>query len=525
MTDRPAPISIAFADERFGGTRALRLAMIASLPLAVLIGAAIAYSPLIGVIGAFAVALAVVVLASGHRAVTLFLVALTGLLVAYATLGRGIAHAGVPPIYIGEAVLGLAVLAIIASIPRIRVGPVELAILLFMAWGAIRTFPYFGTYEFDALRDGVIWGYGVFALAVAWTVRSDHVRLIVRLYRRLVPLLLIWTPLAAFLTLALSEAIPNAPGSEVPIIFFKAGDAGVHLAGIAAFILTGLYTAVAPASATRQVLLWSGWLVGVAVSGAVGRGGLLATSVIVATALFVRASQRWLALILVGAFMISLAVLVNPIVKVPERERAVSIQQLAMNLLSIVADTGTPELEGTRTWRLNWWGDIVDYTFGGPYLWAGKGYGINLADDDGFQVTDDRSLRSPHSSHFEILARGGVVGLALWILVQAAFLWTVVRAARRAHAAGQTMWVAVFGWLVVYWAAALVNSSFDVYFQGPQGGIWFWAIMGLGIAATRLWMEPLELREPRGQSASPPPSRATAPEGRESAVSLPIRRR
>jgi hypothetical protein len=43
--------------------------------------------------------------------------------------------------------------------------------------------------------------------------------------------------------------------------------------------------------------------------------------------------------------------------------------------------------------------------------------------------------------------------------------------------------VAIVGWIFAYWLAALVNASFDVYLEGPQGGIWFWSVIGLGIAA------------------------------------------
>ena len=77
-------------------------------------------------------------------------------------------------------------------------------------------------------------------------------------------------------------------------------------------------------------------------------------------------------------------------------------------------------LEGTKEFRLRWWSDIINYTINGPYFWTGKGFGINLADDDGFQVYADHSLRAPHNGHIEILARTGVPGLILWILMNAA---------------------------------------------------------------------------------------------------------
>ena len=32
----------------------------------------------------------------------------------------------------------------------------------------------------------------------------------------------------------------------------------------------------------------------------------------------------------------------------------------------------------------------------------------------------------------------------------------------------------------------MINGSFDVYLEGPQGGIWFWSIIGFGIAVTEV---------------------------------------
>jgi hypothetical protein len=223
---------------------------------------------------------------------------------------------------------------------------------------------------------------------------------------------------------------------------------------------------------------------------------------VVATAIFVRSSSRWLVLVLVLVVVASLAVLANPRLPVPGRDRDVSVQQLALNALSVVVDTGAPELEQTRNWRLDWWDQITRYTISGPYFWDGKGFGINLADDDGFQVEAEGTLRSPHSAHFSILARSGLVGLALWMAVLVSFAWTVLRAAVRARREARVAWVAVMGWLFAYWVASLVNGSFDVYLEGPQGGIWFWVLIGLGTAVSRLWREPLDVGD-RDFSAVP----------------------
>jgi hypothetical protein len=156
------------------------------------------------------------------------------------------------------------------------------------------------------------------------------------------------------------------------------------------------------------------------------------------------------------------------------------------NIGSVVGSSSDEGLEGTKQFRLAWWTKIVDYTVFGPYFWDGKGFGVNLADDDGFQPTVDGSLRAPHNSHLSFLARSGVPGFVLWVVLQAAFgiglLWAVI-AHRRS---GEVKVAAVGSWILVYWAAMHVNTSFDPYLEGPQGGIWFWTLFGLGLVVIRL---------------------------------------
>jgi hypothetical protein len=61
----------------------------------------------------------------------------------------------------------------------------------------------------------------------------------------------------------------------------------------------------------------------------------------------------------------------------------------------------------------------------------------------------------------------------------------------RAHMAGAWWWARVDLWILSYWCACLVNAAFDVFLEGPQGGIWFWSIVGLGIAVLELQRQTL----------------------------------
>jgi hypothetical protein len=458
-----------------GGTRAILATILVAVALGALAGVSL---PL-----ALAVAtglLAVGLLSLGRAMVPIFHVSLVAILAGYAFLGRGIAHLGVPPVYVGEIVLGCALIAIAVSLGRARWSVVHVAIVGFVAWGAIRTLPYVGTYGLDALRDAVAWGYAAFAVAVSLTVRSEHFEAIIRLFRRAIPIFICWVPLAAVVSIVFAGILPRSPGSEVPIVVFKGGDMGVHLAGVGAFMILGLGGSAAVG--LRDIIVWTAWMLAVVTAGAVNRGGLLAASMMTTSVLFVRASARWFVLVFMGLLLAAVVGLADPRIDLGF-SRQISLDQIVANVTSIFDSHTSEGLEGTKTWRLRWWNTILGYTLDGPYFWDGKGYGINLADDDGFQLLADHSLRAPHNGHLEILARSGVPGLGLWVLLQVVFGLTLLRAAARARAAGLRRWVAIVGWIFAYWLAALVNASFDVYLQGPQGGIWFWTIIGLGIAA------------------------------------------
>jgi hypothetical protein len=171
----------------------------------------------------------------------------------------------------------------------------------------------------------------------------------------------------------------------------------------------------------------------------------------------------------------------------PGNDRDVSFQQFTERVASTAGSDVDQDLENTKAWRLTWWAKIVSYTLGGEFRWGGKGYGINVAVDDGFVSGDDDSLRSPHNATMTILARSGVIGLTLWLALLASWFVSLMRALRDAKRHAHREWYALFGFLIAYSLALLVNSSFDVYFEGPAGGIWFWSIIGVGIAAEVLY--------------------------------------
>jgi len=436
--------------------------------------------------GAFAI---VIGLWCGSRLPKFFLATLGILLIGYASLGRGFAYLGVPPLFVGEMALamGLLAAAVGGGMHAVLHSPMSWMLLTFAAWGAVRTIPYWSMYRLDALRDGVMWGYGAFALLVAsFLLRSGWLSRVPECYRRWLPWLLVWIPVGIVIQRLAGDALPQVPGSDAKLLSIKGGDAAVHLGGAAVFLLLGLHQVSTRPSKTlsslKEWVWWTAWLAGFLVVATGTRGGLLAVLTAVLVVLSVRPLSKWGKVVLIGGVLTAVFFTLNLEIDFRGRARKLSPQQILVNLQSIARSAPEESLETTKTWRLDWWNHIIDYTVFGDYFWTGKGFGINLADDDGFQVGTGPPLRSPHNGHLTVLARAGVPGLVLWVFLQSAFAVGLLRAYCRARRARREWWARIDLWILSYWMAFMVNAAFDVFLEGPQGGIWFWSVFGFGLA-------------------------------------------
>jgi hypothetical protein len=150
----------------------------------------------------------------------------------------------------------------------------------------------------------------------------------------------------------------------------------------------------------------------------------------------------------------------------------VGVDQVANNFTSIFSTSEEGGLNDNKIWRILWWGQIIDYTFNGPYFIAGKGLGINLAEDDQIPTTDlEGELRSPHNFNLSILARYGVFVFLLWLF------WIYVQFRRLANKNLSNLQLVLICLQIVF----LFNASFDVFLEGPMGAFPFWLFVGIDL--------------------------------------------
>jgi hypothetical protein len=409
---------------------------------------------------------------------------------------KGFAYLGIAPLYIGEMVLA-ASLALFAFAPNFRAvlgSFVSLPFFLLVCLCLLRTLPLIDEYGVYALRDSVVYGYILFAVLLAGCIATPHA--IVQGTRMYEYAALAALPVILVLLLAVGRGGPGLEDEQA--ITLKPGDTAVHLTGILSFLMLGLGRQIDRRDNSRSSLLFRtavvvAWIIAALLAlwcASLSRGAML-SMLLGLLVLFAWGFNRRLIVWTMLAVTVILAVSFLLDLRIETERREISARQVVANFLSVfdvdaahIVGSGidADALGATANWRLYWWTDIVDYTFFGDLFWNGHGFGPNLATIDGYQVDPDDQLRSPHNVHMTFLARAGVPGFLLWIASQVAFGAALVRASLRMRRIGAQGWLRVNVWVTAYWVAALTNASFDVYLEGPQGGIWFWCIIGFAMA-------------------------------------------
>ncbi len=149
--------------------------------------------------------------------------------------------------------------------------------------------------------------------------------------------------------------------------------------------------------------------------------------------------------------------------------RKIGLGQLQDNVVSILSSNTDGTLNDNKVWRLTWWAKIIDDSFASANNFLiGRGFGMSMAEVNEI-VTEDDSLRSPHSIHLNLLGRFGYPFFIAWLFWIYLILVNIFK--KTASQFSIT--------LLAILTAFIINASFDVYFEGPMGAFPFWTFVGL----------------------------------------------
>lgn len=387
----------------------------------------------------------------------------------YIYLGKGIAYG-----YFAEFMMLLGLLLLVKErkqIPIIteRAGKIMYLFLIINIFFLIRGFYNYGIV--DTIRDSLVINYLLFSFIILLFANEieQFIKSILIIYK--------YFPIIVFFLYILS--LNNFFGSisffgGIHVLYFKFGDISVHLLAAFLFQITGLVTFKKPYDIINLMIIFLLFSIAASYS----RGGMLSFLLgLIIFYKYLRASiikeqlkryLKYLPILFIGAYLFLTTF------KVSEnfQGRSVGVEQVVLNFTSIFVESEEGGLNDNKLFRLLWWGQIIDYTFNGPYFIAGKGLGVNLAEDDQILTTDlDGELRSPHNFNLTILARYGVFIFMIWIY------WVIVQIKKLRQVNLSKLQLII----ICLQIAFLFNASFDVFLEGPMGAFPFWVFVGIDL--------------------------------------------
>lgn len=384
----------------------------------------------------------------------------------YLYFNKGIAYS-----FLAESVLGFGLILILFHLKNyifLANRSTKLLLLFFLVGGIYFTAGLGSFTIITLLRDASVLFYiGFFLLLFlfhsSWKIFLSK---LITLYA--------WYPVIAFISYQLSAHVEEYREfilfGDTPFALVKFGDMAVHL------LVTSLLIAAGLIRYRFSLLIINLFLILylILVIASYTRGGLLAYALPLIIYLYQSRHKfsEWFtkSRVLIMGFVVALSVVLylNSGGDENFQGRALGIEQVSKNVLSLFSEQEDGALTDNKLWRLAWWYKIVTDAFELKKGLIGVGVGPNLTllGDIG---TDDEQLRSPHSIHLTILARFGIPLFLLW-------LYWVYLQFRRIKSKEESGFSKIILFILL---GFIINASFDVYLEGPMGAFPFWTWVGI----------------------------------------------
>jgi hypothetical protein len=404
-------------------------------------------------------------------------------LVLYLAFGKGFAYAGIPPVFVGEVLLAVVLVAALSSdtpLPRNAAAAIT-AVLVGLALVQLTVDRVVGADPWlESVRGLAPIYYSGFAFAVYALLRRQEIvvgparvmELVDGGVARAAPVVVVIVFLLVLRTLVGSVVGPTWPISGGPLLLAKATDIAVTLVIVLPALLARPPTPGAHRHRRLYLVLWTAAAVVVTFRSRGSLGGLVAGYAVASPHL-----TRMLRGMLAVAALLAVLYTTGWSVTIGQK-RELSFRSGVESVASLVGDDGSENtrLSATRNWRVEWWGEIWDDVTDKQMLFHGYGWGDNLAIRYDIlppgSDRDPRVLRAPHSIFFSLAGRAGLVTAVGFLSIP---VLTLVRSFRRQGRATDSP--AVQGARAGV-AAAVVVAFSDVYLESPQGGIVLWCLIG-----------------------------------------------
>jgi hypothetical protein len=198
----------------------------------------------------------------------------------------------------------------------------------------------------------------------------------------------------------------------------------------------------------------------------------------------IKMATKWLSILLVGAILIG-AVSISGLDWRGRLGDKISLDFILLHFQTIsgAAESGTGGEEGIAgaaqgaELRMGWWRHIYSQMSESPEkMIFGLGYGMPLTD---FHAPGGVMVREPHNSVISVVARLGIAGLLVWVMMQAAFCFSWWRSYQLCKRMG---WLEAQNYLLlflIYGVLIVTGAIGEDVFEKPFNAISYYFFLGV----------------------------------------------
>ncbi len=153
---------------------------------------------------------------------------------------------------------------------------------------------------------------------------------------------------------------------------------------------------------------------------------------------------------------------------------------------------GTAPAEGSVEARHDWYAQVFKRIRSSTWnLLVGEGFGQPLIEYRQKNVVTKVAVdvRQPHNSHLTVLARLGLLGLTLWVILHVYIVSRFIYALRRRGNGDRRLHELIL-WLFFYYIIAMFEASVQPGFEFSSGAIPFYFLTGVSLGIIRWQLRP-----------------------------------
>jgi len=167
-------------------------------------------------------------------------------------------------------------------------------------------------------------------------------------------------------------------------------------------------------------------------------------------------------------------------IKIKGRIGDISIDFILNQINTIIPSEKSTDKEGLK-WRLKLMNEVLDNIQKNSFrlIWGG-GFGEVLIT---FSNSSGAIVRQPHNTHLSVLARLGLVGLTIWLVMYIKIILKLVKSLR--YSFSDVIQRDIRLWLLIYILTGLLLTSVQPWLEFSYGAIPFYIIVGYALGTIK----------------------------------------